>query len=141
MPSTKVCCGCNIFALTKGFTLFEIGMSFVCLFQTINNLICGRSDVSPQRSPEVVLSKCVTVIAWLSYLFLELHGLKNFKHVIIVVGCIIRSLKTFTVLLMMILVPFFVEKLLEGEVELARYIEQNFISCSHLYYCSKSTYI
>merc|ERR1712079_53074 len=48
----------------------------------------------------------------------ELHGLKKSKHVIIVIGCIIRSLKTFAVLLMMILVPICMEELLEagGEV-------------------------
>ena len=110
MLSTKVCCGCNIFALTKGFTLFEIGMTFVCLLQTISNFHKPQAG----QSSEIILSQCVTVVAWIAYLFLELHGLKKFKHVIIVVGCIIRCFKTFTVLIMMILIPFFVEKLLEG---------------------------
>ena len=118
MSSTKVCCGCNIFVLTKGFTLFEIGMSFVCLFQTISKLM-GKHYPTTEFSlthftPEVTVSQCVTVVAWIAYLFLELHGLKKSKHVIIVIGCIIRSLKTFAVLLVMILVPICMEELLEA---------------------------
>ena len=125
MPSTKVCCGCNIFALTKGFTLFEIGMSFVCLFQTISKLM-GKHYPTTEFSlthftPEVTVSQCVTVVAWIAYLFLELHGLKKFKHTIIVVGCIVRCLKTFMVLLIMIVIPFYVEKIEDPDVaELVR---------------------
>ena len=112
MPSTKVCCGCNIFVLTKGFTLFEIGMTFFCFLQTMSDFFGDRLKFS--QSPEATFSQCVTVGVWMSYLFLELDGLKKFKHVIIVIGCIIRSLKTFAVLLVMILVPICMEELLEA---------------------------
>ena len=114
MSSTKVCCGCNIFVLTKGFTLFEIGMTFFCFLQTMSDFFGDKLKFS--HSPDATLSQCVTVGAWISYLVLELHGLKKSKHVIIIIGCIIRTLKTFAVLLVMILVPFFMEKLLETGV-------------------------
>merc|ERR1712062_881449 len=96
-------------------------MSFVCVFQTISKLM-GKHASDPylgqnfsHQSPEVTVSQCVTVVAWIAYLFLELHGLKKFKHTIIVVGCIVRCLKTFMILLIMIGIPFVVEKLLEVE--------------------------
>ena len=123
MSSIKVCCGCDIFALTKGFTRFEIGISFLALFHSIANLF-SNSEIS-----EFTLGECMLSVAWIVYLFLELHGLKKRKNGIIVLGCIIRCLLTLTVLILMFVISFgavdkMLEALLEGDPNVAILVKE-----------------
>ena len=114
MSSIKVCCGCDIFALTKGFTSFEIGIYFFALFHSIANLF-SNSEIS-----ESTLSECIMSVIWIVYLFLELHGLQKRKNGIIILGCIIRCLKTLAVLVFMFVIPFGVmDNMLEGDPDVA----------------------
>ena len=114
MSSTKVCCGCDIFALTKGFTSFEIGIYFFALFHSIANLF-SNSEIS-----ESTLSECIMSVIWIVYLFLELHGLQKRKNGIIILGCIIRCFKTLVVLVFMFVIPFgVVDNMLEGDPDVA----------------------
>ena len=129
MSSTKVCCGCDIFALTKGFTSFEIGIYFFALFHSIANLF-SNSEIS-----EFTLGECMLSVAWIVYLFLELHGLQKRKNGIIVLGCIIRCLLTLTVLILMFVISFGVvryagvvdkmlEALLDGDPNVAILVKE-----------------
>ena len=54
-------------------------------------------------------------VAWITYLFLELHGLQKKMNGIIVLGCIIRCLKTLSILVLMFAIPFVVDKMFEGD--------------------------
>ena len=116
MSSTKVCCGCDIFALAKGFTTFEIGSNFLALFYSIANLF--SSEIS-EFLHQWIISQCMMSVAWIVYLFLELHGLQKRKNGIIVLGCIIRCLKTLSVLVLMFVIPFVVDEMFEGDPNVA----------------------
>ena len=102
-PSTTACCGCDIFAVAQGMTLFEMALVVLSMFQSLVNAFNGQP------------SKTFATTAWMIYLCLENYGLMKKKNGIIFVGCIIRGLQVLIVVGIMIAIPFLLDKIVNLE--------------------------